>query len=178
MLSLLAMEKDISLQQSPEQLISYYQLLPHPEGGYYKETYRSGAVIDTGSNEFPGARSYSTAIYFLLQQQDFSAFHRIKSDEIWHFYAGGPLLIHVIDPAGNLTTIRLGRNADAGETFQAVVPAGCWFASELVAGAGFTFVGCTVAPGFDFSDFELAEKEKLSVLFPRHSDIILRLTRQ
>src|SRR5690606_30003612 len=115
---------------SPEQLISHYQLLPHPEGGYYKETYRSGSAIDTGNNEFPGGRSYSTAIYFLLQQQDFSAFHRIKSDEIWHFYAGGPLLIHVIDPAGNLGTIRLGRNTDAEETFQAVVPAGCWFASE------------------------------------------------
>ncbi len=164
--------------QAPEDLISYYQLLPHPEGGYYKETYRSGAVIDTGSSEFPGGRHYGTAIYFLLQQQDFSAFHRIKSDEIWHFYEGGPLLIHMIDPAGNLTTIRLGRHAAEGETFQAMVPAGSWFASEPVSGAGFAFVGCTVAPGFDFSDFELAEKEKLCALYPQHRDIITRLTRQ
>ncbi len=171
------MEKNISMQQSPDQLIRYYQLLPHPEGGYFKETYRSGSTIDTGSNAFPGGRSYSTAIYFLLQRQDFSAFHRIKSDEIWHFYAGGTLLIHVIDLAGNLSTIRLGRNTDAGDTFQAVVSAGCWFASEP-AGADYALVGCTVAPGFDFSDFELAEKEKLSADFPQHQDIIARLTRQ
>ncbi len=163
--------------RNSESIVDYYKLLPHPEGGYYRETYRSDALIGTGAGVFPEGRAYGTAIYFLLLQHDFSAFHRIKSDEIWHFYEGGPLLVHVIDPEGTLTTIRLGRNAGAGETFQAVVPAGCWFASEPVAGTDFAFVGCTVAPGFDFADFELAERADLCDAYPDHRELISRLSR-
>ncbi len=167
-----------NLNESIDQLVSYYHLSPHPEGGYYSETYRSsGLIASDESGEFPGGRSFGTAIYFLLRKGDFSAFHRIKSDEIWHFYAGGPLVVHMIHPNGNLRSLKLGADITNGESFQLVVPAGCWFASEPLDGTEFSFVGCTVAPGFDFSDFELAERDSLVADYPEHSQLITRLTR-
>jgi uncharacterized protein len=157
--------------------IEHLNLQPHPEGGHYKETYRSAGNIianclpkDIGDN-----RSYSTAIYFLLQQGDFSAFHRIKSDECWHFYDGGTLLIHILHANGDYTCTRLGKNIHEGEVFQYVVPSGAWFASEPAS--FFTLVGCTVAPGFDFADFEMAKKEDLLQEFPKHKELINRLSR-
>lgn len=163
-----------------QQLIQTFQLLPHPEGGYYKETYRASESIDAAClpGRFKGARQYATAIYFLLEQGNFSAFHRIQSDELWHFYAGGSLLVHVIDAAGSLTTLRLGNDITRGETFQAVVPAGSWFASEPAQDTAFSFVGCTVSPGFDFADFELAKAAELSALYPQHTALIQKLCRQ
>ncbi|RFM27702.1 cupin domain-containing protein [Deminuibacter soli] len=163
-----------------QELITTFQLLPHPEGGYYKETYRSAGSIAHNALPpvFGGDRSYSTAIYFLLEQGNFSAFHRIESDELWHFYAGGSLLVHVLNPAGELHTIKLGADIANGETFQAVVPAGSWFASETAPGTSFSFVGCTVAPGFDFSDFELAKANVLSAAYPQYTALIERLCRQ
>src|SRR5829696_7462803 len=148
-------------------LIEQLQLQPHPEGGYYKEIYRSAGKIakECLQPDFTGDRRYSTAIYFLLQQGDFSAFHRIKSDECWHFYEGGPLLIHVIDLQGNYSCTKLGRKLHEGETYQSVVPAGACFASEPAPGSTFTLVGCTVAPGFDFEDFEMADSSNLTQLF-------------
>jgi hypothetical protein len=162
-----------------KKLVEEFELLPHPEGGYYKENYRSVEKIPvnalpTGFNE---EKCFSTAIYFLLEKGNFSAFHRIKSDECWHFYAGAGLLIYVLFPAGNLEIIRLGNDLLNEDHFQAIVPAGCWFASEPAEGSDFSFVGCTVAPGFDFIDFELAQKDSLSEQFPRHKDLISRLTR-
>src|SRR5690242_14976816 len=114
------------------ELIEYYQLQPHPEGGYYKETYRSKEFIPHAAlpKKFKDARSYSTAIYFLLDEGNFSAFHRIQSDECWHFYTGGRLNIYVIHLNGTLQTIHLGADIKNDEIFQFVVPAGCWFASE------------------------------------------------
>jgi predicted cupin superfamily sugar epimerase len=127
---------------------------------------------------FRGNRCFSTGIYFLLEAHHFSAFHRIESDEMWHFYAGEALEIFVIDPAsGNLNTIRLGNDPEKGETFQAVVPAGTWFASRPCAGSSYTLTGCTVAPGFDFEDFVMAERAELQALFPQHSALIQELTR-
>ena len=165
--------------QTAKDFIEHYKLLPHPEGGYYRETYRSAeSIIHTAlPQRFNGKRSFSTAIYFLLEKGNFSAFHRIKSDECWHFYAGACLLVHVIHENGNPETIKLGSNILNGETFQFVVPAGCWFASEPAEESSFSFVGCTVAPGFDFADFELAEADALSELYPQHEKIIRRLTR-
>jgi predicted cupin superfamily sugar epimerase len=159
--------------------IDHLQLKPHPEGGFYKETYRSAATIAASClpNEVKGDRSFSTAIYFLLQESDFSAFHRIKSDECWHFYEGGTLLIHVLQQNGSYSCTRLGRNIQEGETFQYVVPAGAWFASEPAASSFFALVGCTVAPGFDFADFEMASKENLLAQFPEHELLINRLCR-
>ena len=161
-------------------LIAQYNLLPHPEGGYYKETYRSNLVLKQQSlpNAFDGDRSSSTAIYFLLEKGNFSAFHRIKSDECWHFYAGQTLLIYVIDKTGQLEIIKLGNNVLAGEVFQAVVPADCWFASEPAPHSDFCFVGCTVSPGFDFHDFELANADDLTKNYPEQQSLIERLCRK
>ena len=159
--------------------IEKYNLLPHPEGGYYAETYRSSESVDKGAlpERFTGNRSFSTGIYFLLGKENFSAFHRIKSDEMWHFYAGEGLDIFVIYPeSGQLEIIKLGSNPDNGETFQAVVPAGTWFGSRPAAGSDYCLVGCTVAPGFDFEDFEMADREILTDLFPQHKKMIQELT--
>lgn len=163
-----------------EELIHHYQLLPHPEGGYYKETYRSEENIPSAAlpQRFSAERSFSTAIFFLLECGNFSAFHKIKSDECWHFYAGETLLVHILHKNEQLQTVKLGSNTAAGELFQFVVPAGCWFASEPDAETEFAFTGCTVAPGFDFADFELAKEEELLSEFPAHAELIRRLCRQ
>ena len=159
-------------------LITQYQLLPHPEGGYYKETYRSTEHIPLAAlpEHFSGLRSFSTAIYFLLLKDLFSAFHRIKSDECWHFYEGASLHVHVLHLNGNYELISLGRNSAKGEVYQAIVPAGAWFASESIG--EYSFVGCTVAPGFDFADFELARTASLKADYPDHEKLIERLCRQ
>ncbi len=162
-----------------QQLIQQYDLQPHPEGGWYKETYKSTEYISGNAlpERFGGSRSFSTAIYFLLEQGNFSAFHRIKSDECWHFYAGDPLLVYVMQLNGTLDIIHLGNDIEKGQVFQFVVPANCWFASKPAPGSTFCFVGCTVAPGFDFTDFELAKASSLTVLFPQHKAIIEELCR-
>lgn len=162
-----------------QQIAKKLQLLPHPEGGFYRETYRCGTEIPQtilGSN-FSGDRNISTCIYFMLVSGNFSAFHRIKQDEIWHFYSGTALLLYMISPEGNLTTVKIGSDILNKEIPQFVVPAGYWFAAEVVAENSYSLVGCTVAPGFDFADFELAEKEKLCDMFPEHREIIERFCR-
>lgn len=167
------------MEQAVKDIIEHYGMLPHPEGGYYKETYRATEQIPHNAlpKRFAGSRHFSTAIYFLLEQGNFSAFHRIKSDECWHFYAGGTLLVYVIDETGLMQIIRLGNNILAGEVFQYVVPAGCWFASVPAEETAFSFVGCTVAPGFDFADFELADKNELIQQYPKHKEVIIKLCR-
>ncbi|MDE3236930.1 MAG: cupin domain-containing protein [Bacteroidota bacterium] len=164
---------------SVQQIIQQFEMQPHPEGGYFKETYRSRESIAHNAlpSRFAGERNFSTAIYFLLEQGNFSAFHKIQSDECWHFYAGDALNIYVIDIDGILQTIRLGSDIQNGEVFQYVVPAGCWFASEPAVGSIYSFVGCTVAPGFDFEDFILASADTLQQLYPQHAGIIRRLCR-
>lgn len=162
---------------SAKQLIEQFQLMPHPEGGYYRETYKSSENIDHNAlpARFKGKRAFSSAIYFLLEKGNFSAFHRIQSDECWHFYAGDTLLVHIITPEGALTTVQLGNRP--GTTYQYVVPAGYWFASETAPWGDYSFVGCTVAPAFDFADFEMAEASSLVKLFPQHEALIQRLCR-
>ena len=157
-----------------EKLIKQFSLLPHPEGGWYKQTYKSNEEIAASAlpERFKGQRSFSTAIYFLLEKGNFSAFHRIKSDECWHFYAGDPLLIYIIDESGELKTITLGNEFEKGQFFQFIVPANCWFASKPAPGSEYCFVGCTVSPGFDFADFELANYKRLLGECPRYSEII------
>ena len=151
----------------------------HPEGGYFRQTYRAEMVIAKEALPgFSGARTASTAIYFLLEAGNFSAFHRLRSDEVWHFYSGSAIVVHVIDPDGKYGKIRLGNDPEAGEVMQAVVKAGCWFASEMAVGAGFGLVGCTVAPGFEFDDFEMGNRAELAQRFPECEPLIQRLTRQ
>ena len=161
-----------------EELINRLELVKHPEGGWYRETYRSGESIQVTAlaDRFTGDRSVCTAIYFLLQSGDISALHRIKSDEIWHFYLGVPLTVHVITPGGRYYPLLLGPDMSAGETFQCIVPAGCWFGAE-VCQEGYSLVGCTVAPGFDFADFEMGSREKLLKQFPDQYVIIQLLTK-
>lgn len=167
------MEKEIA------ELVNRLGLEPHPEGGYFKETYRSMEQIAVP--RLPAGdlqhRSLSTAILFLITAGNFSAFHRIKSDECWHFYSGQPLLVHQIAPAGIYTCTILGNEPERGQQFQQVVPAGHWFASEVAPGGAYSLVGCTVAPGFDFADFELAEAAQLQRQYPAQSALIQRLTR-
>jgi predicted cupin superfamily sugar epimerase len=110
----------------------------------------------------------------LLEGKDFSAFHRIAADEVWHFYAGNGLVVYVIDAEGNASELHLG--SEAG--FQAVVKAGCWFASRLKEPTGFALVGCTVAPGFEFEDFEMARRDELIRVYPAHRKLIEELTRE
>jgi predicted cupin superfamily sugar epimerase len=152
----------------------------HPEGGYFRQSYRSDIQIAAEAlpARFSGPRAASTAIYFLLGGNDFSAFHRLRSDEIWHFYAGSGLIVHAIDPATEYSCIRLGSNAENGEVLQAVVRAGCWFGSELADRSSFALVGCTVSPGFDFADFELGKRLELVRCYPQHRRVIERLTRE
>jgi predicted cupin superfamily sugar epimerase len=127
---------------------------------------------------FAGARAVSTAIYFLLENTNFSAFHRLRSDEVWHFYTGEPLAVHVIELQGRYSRILLGRDFEAGQVLQAVVPAGCWFASHVADWDSFALAGCTAAPGFDFEDFEMGKWEELVQVFPQHRELIERLTRE
>jgi uncharacterized protein len=159
--------------------ISFYGLQPHPEGGWYKETYKSTETIDGAylPQRFTGGRAIATAIYFLLEHHNFSAFHKIKSDECWHFYAGDALEIFVLLANGALQTITLGNDIANGQQFQYVVPANCWFASRPAAGSRYCFTGCTVAPGFDFEDFELAEVTMLCNQYPQHAALITTLCR-
>ncbi|GEO11661.1 cupin domain-containing protein [Segetibacter aerophilus] len=158
--------------------IKHLNLEPHPEGGYFKETYRAAESIESNylPKRFTGRRNFSTAIYYLLEQGDYSAFHRIKSDECWHFYAGQTLLIHIINE-GTYSCIHLGNNPGMGETFQYVVPANAWFASEPSTHSNFCLVGCTVAPGFDFADFEIADKQDLLKMYPQYEAVVSRLCR-
>ncbi|MBC7531257.1 MAG: cupin domain-containing protein [Oligoflexus sp.] len=148
-------------------IIKRFGMVHHPEGGAFVETYRSSLLV---ANQEANERVASTGILFLLGRDEFSAFHRIKSDEMWHFYSGDSLRIIEISPAGDLKETRLGINFIEGELCQYVVPAGAWFASIPVMDGvhGFSFVGCTVAPGFDFSDFELADEDELTQAFPQH----------
>lgn len=161
-------------QSEATRLIERLGLQPHPEGGYYRETYRAEERVHRPAMSVD--RSAGTAIYYLLSGDAWSAWHRIRSDEIWHFYAGGPLRVHVLDGRGGLTTHRLGNaieNADC--VFQAVVPAGCWFAAERVHADRYTLAGCTVAPGFEFSEFELADAARLAARHPAHRALIAKL---
>lgn len=162
-----------------QQIINQYKLLPHPEGGWYKETYKSTELIPKSAlpQRFGGDRFFSTAIYFLLEKGNFSAFHRIKSDECWHFYMGDPLIIYVFEPSGEYKEIVLGANIENGEVFQYVVPANCWFASRPADNSRYCFVGCTVSPGFDFEDFELTDAAPLVHQYPQYADLIRSLTR-
>jgi hypothetical protein len=159
--------------------IQALQLQPHPEGGFFSESYRSAQTMALSA---PGGgtqqRNVCTAIYFLLEAGNFSAFHRIQSDEIWHFYAGQALEVLELLPDGQLCCTRLGSDILRGEIPQYVVPADTWFASRVAEGGTFSLVGCTVAPGFDFADFRLARREELLEIFPQHRQVITELTRR
>jgi uncharacterized protein len=160
-----------------EYWIEKLELLPHPEGGFYKEVYRSTEHYDKRClpERFRGNRSFSTSIYFLLRSDDRSLFHRIKSDELWHFYAGSSLTLYVLDNFG-FTTHTLGSPENANGSFQIVIPANCWFGAKVDNENSYVLAGCTVAPGFDFDDFEMGRRDHLMELYPGQRDIVSILT--
>jgi len=151
-------------------------LKKHPEGGYFREVYRSGEIILP--KHLPGryktSRNFSTSIYFLLEGKQFSAFHLLQSDEIWHFYEGCPVIVYTIDKKGNLTLQKLGREKDCN--FQMTIKNQNWFAAELADKKSFALFGCTVSPGFEFDDFKLGNREQLKRKFPQHASLINKLT--
>ena len=154
------------------------KLVQHPEGGYFRETYRSSESIPARAlpARYAGPRAFSTSIYFLLDKGQVSHFHRLRSDEVWHFYDGGPLLFHIFEDDGAYRRLRLGRGPKTGDALQAVLPRGAVFGAELVRPAPFALCGCTVAPGFDFADFEFGRRGELLARFPKHKALIRRLT--
>ena len=160
-------------------IVKELKLIPHPEGGYYKETYRSDSIIKDSclENAFIGDRNLATCIYFLIEEGNFSALHKIKSDETWHFYYGDALEVIEIDQDGNLLKTNIGSNLLNGETFQYTVKANNWFGSRVSGSGKFSLVGCSVYPGFDFKDFEMASKHQLTQDYPQHHKIIIELTR-
>lgn len=153
---------------SKEFLIDKYEMKPHPEGGFYKEIQRGESTIDLNF----GTRNLHTSIYFLIDGDNFSAFHKIRSDEYWFFHLGSAIDIHVIDEMGLYQVHRLGEE----DNFQLLIKSNCWFAAELVDKSSFALVSCVVVPGFDFADFELASKDIIEI-FPQHAAILSRLIR-
>lgn len=162
-----------------EEIIQNLELKPHPEGGYFRETYRSEGTIDQKNlgKAYSGFRNQATCIYFLLTSKAFSTFHKIQQDEIWHFYKGSPIELHMISPNGDYSKVRIGNSFNKGELPQFVVPGGHWFAAETLNKGSYSLVGCTVSPGFDFKDFILGDRQKLLSQFPQQREIITRFTR-
>ena len=160
-------------------LIDILELKEHPEGGYYSELLRSNEIIKKKSlpSRYKNNRCFFTSIYFLLYEDKFSAFHKLKSDEIWHFCEGTRLLIHIIENKNSVKTIYLGNDIKKGDKYTALIKAGTWFAAEVENKTSFSLVGCTVAPGFEYDDFQLGKRDRLIKLYPKHRKIIERLTR-
>ncbi len=156
-----------------ESIIERLNLTRHPEGGFYRETYRAEKSITLNDGRI---RSAGTAIYYLLKGTDKSHFHRVESDELWLFHQGEPLEIHMITNDGVIETRVLGNRLDLNEEPQIAIPANTWFAAGIKSGEGFTLVSCVVAPGFDFEDFELADRNELIKLYPNLVDEIKALS--
>lgn len=148
-------------------------LVSHPEGGWYRETWRASLTLDAPGL---GPRSAGTAAYYLLSGREVSRLHRLRSDEVWHHYAGCDLLLHLFEPGGSYRRVRLGTSGQDEARPQAVVPGCCWFGASLVDLESFALVGCTMAPGFDFADFELASRRELLAGYPDQGTIIELLT--
>lgn len=149
---------DLPLVPTSDELVSRYGLQAHPEGGWYRRIWCSCGVIPAQAlpSGYDGQRPWSTSILFLLRAGEVSRLHCLHSDEIWHFLLGGPLRLAIIHPDGSGEDCRLGREHAAGQELVHVVPGGCWFGAMPCPGTLYAFVGCTVAPGFDFRDFRLA----------------------
>jgi len=167
-----------ALVPEAERWIEQLELQAHPEGGWFRETYRAAGTIARAALPagYGGPRSFATSVYFLLPSGDVSALHRLRSDELWFFHAGSALVVTSIAPDGALTERRVGPDAARGEHLQATVAAGCWFGAAVEATGSFALVGCVVAPGFDFADFELGQRGALLRAFPQHRAVIERLT--
>lgn len=169
-------------QKEPMKTAAYYietlHMARHIEGGAFKEHYRAPLLLPQAAltAQHNGDRNASTAIYFLLEYGEFSAFHKLASDEVLHFYDGAPLHIYEIDQQGQMLVHKLGRDLENGERFSCVIPGGNWFALRCEVKDAFSLIGCTVAPGFDFADFHLDDRASLLQLFPQHQQLIVEMT--
>jgi predicted cupin superfamily sugar epimerase len=167
------MDTEVNAQYWAQKL----DLKPHPEGGWYKEVFRDGLRVRPQDGlQTMTAYSAATGIYFLMDSTHFSAFHRIGFSEGWHFYDGTGICIYILHADGSLQTVTMGRDVEKGEVLQYWIPPKTWFASRVEKAGGYALCGCTVAPGFEFTDFELAQKEQLLVQFPQHHVLIEQLT--
>ncbi|KPN94404.1 cupin domain-containing protein [Lysinibacillus sp. ZYM-1] len=162
------------MKYSAQYFIEHLKLAEHPEGGYYISSFR--ATDDLAVRDVQ--RPIYTSIYFLLRSQDISHLHRLQSDELWYFHAGSPLTVHMIFPDGTYEAKKLGLNVEAGEVPQIVVPKHTIFGSSVEEPDTFSLVGCMVAPGFDFEDFELFTQEELLADYPQHQDVIRKMAYQ
>ncbi len=176
------MQKETTMREgksplSLEEIALHFDLTPHPEGGFYKETWRSSGTIPQQALpvDYAGPRCYCTLILYLLGPGQKSKLHRLRQDETWHFYQGGPLELTHISPQGELTAIRLGQDIPGGELPHYVVPAGHWFGATPAQHSAYCLAGCTVAPGFEFADFELADAAALLGLYPALAEPIRAL---
>ena len=163
--------------KSAEYWIEKLEMIKHPEGGYFKETYRSDESIDAGHlpGRYEGSRSFGTSIYFLLTTESVSNFHRLQSDEIWHFHQGGVAKIHFITEEGQYYSKDIGPDLEKGQSLQVIIPRNTWFAAEVIE-EHYILVGCTVSPGFEFEDFELAEGKNLKGQYPEYTEVIERFS--
>lgn len=167
------------MNEKAEYYVNKLKLIAHPEGGYFKEVYRSDEFIEAGCLQirYKGKRTFSTSIYFLLEGKQISSFHKLKSDETWHFYDGSSVKIFIINEKGELIEKLLGKNLEKGEEIQFTIEKNNWFAAEVINKDLFSLIGCTVAPGFEFDDFQLAKREDLVDAFPEHKKLIERFTK-
>jgi uncharacterized protein len=161
----------MALNKDAIRIIKRLGLKKHPEGGYFKQTYAADIIVNIEGYDKP--RYISTAIYYMLVGDQFSAFHKIKSDELWHHYTGGSLILYAIDN-GKLTKIKMGKSR--GEAPQVAIKANTWFAASLTDKRSYCLLGCTVSPGFDYSDWELGKRDDLIKMYPQHKTIIERYT--
>ena len=172
-------KKNIGAEKAVDWIRSL-KLSPHPEGGYYRETYRSAGRVRAGRLPYNAnsGRNLATIIYYLLRRDQFSPFHRLRSDEIWHFLDGSPVIIRMIAGNGKYSSTILGASVACGERPEAVIGAGTWFAAELADKTSFALVACMVIPGFEFEDYYEAARAGLAAACPRHRRLIARLTRR
>lgn len=164
-------KKGMICMNDAQYFIKHLNMEEHPEGGYYVSSFRSDIAVDTASGERP----LYTSIYFLLRSQDISHLHRLKSDELWYYHGGSALTVHMIFPDGTYDAKKLGLRVDQGETPQVLVPKNTIFGSSVDEENTFSLVGCMVAPGFDFADFELFSQDELLRQYPEHKEVILKM---
>lgn len=172
------MNKFKYMQRNADYWIEKLKMMPHPEGGFYKETYRSDEKLykDNLPERYSGERNFSTCIFYLLKNDQKSKLHRLKSDEIWHFHDGYGMVIYTLDEPGRMSKKNLGLNIENGDYPQIIIKAGDWFGGMVSNSNTYCLAGCTVAPGFDFDDFEMGDRKKLFEMFPQHKEIIEQLT--
>ena len=165
------------MKQDAMYYVSKLGLEPHPEGGYYKQTFVSNEQVtdEELSVTYDGKRKLYTSIYFLLTSTDVSHFHRLKSDELWYYHAGSSLTVHILHENGTYEEIKLGLNLEQGEVPQALVPKNSIFGSSVMEDDAFSLVGCMVSPGFEFQDFEMFTQAELLSKYPEQKEIIMKL---